>query len=182
MSGRTDRWRTACGLSLVGAALAALVAVRAVQAHDFDGLLDGAGARTGTANGLLAFGLAGTAVCAAAVARRAPAWSMVIMAVAGAGGAFAVGGLWLLPGPIFIAASFWSLMLVPDPFASEQAGEPLTVEDASDRADVEEAPGQLASRPSLVGGTTLNPFDGPGKDGAPHATEKEPVMRQEKGR
>jgi hypothetical protein len=135
MSGRQDGWRIACGLSLVGAALAALVAVRAIEAHDFDGLLDAAGARTGTANGLLAFGLAATAVCAAAVARRSAAWSMVILAVVGAGGAFAVGGLWLLPGLIFIAASLWSLMLVPDPFASERAGESLMGEDASGRAE-----------------------------------------------
>jgi hypothetical protein len=109
---KSPRWRTARRLCLGGAALAGIVGIRAVEGHDLNGLLDGAGARTGTVNGLVAFAFA---------VRRAPAWSTVAMALVSAAGVFAVSGAWLLPAPVLIAASLWCLMAVPDPFRGEAA-------------------------------------------------------------
>jgi len=127
------RARTARTLSLVGAALTTLVAVRTVDAHDLGGLLDGAGIRPGTTNALTAFALAAAAAAAGAGARRAPGWATFVLGAATAAGAFAVGGLWLLPAPVLLAAALWALMAVPDPFARDAAH--------SSAADAPDAPG-----------------------------------------
>jgi len=49
------------------------------------------------------------------------------------------------------------------------------------RVDVGEAPGHVASGPSISAGRR-HPLDAPGDGGAPCAPAKEPVMGQEKGR
>jgi hypothetical protein len=111
---------------MLAAVLGALVAARAVEAHDLYGALDTFGGRAGSVQGLTAFALAAAAACASAALPRAPAWSTVVMTAAAGGGALAVGALWLLPALVLMAASIWALTLLPDPFALERAQERTT--------------------------------------------------------
>jgi hypothetical protein len=144
-------WRAVRGLCVLGAALSGVVALRAGEVHDLGGLLELPGARTGRANGLAALGLTGAIAFAAATMLRAPGWSTAMIGAIGGGGAFATGGLWLLPGAILIAASIWSVVLLPDPFADERAGEvragaDLPVKGSRSGGRREHEPGTFAAR------------------------------------
>lgn len=60
--------------------------------------------------GLIGFALAVVGIVGGAVAGRSAGWSSLLLLVASVGGAVAVGGFWLLSGPLFLVGALTSFL------------------------------------------------------------------------